>query len=186
LRAIYIGRLAPRKGLDEILDAFSLLKGKNVARLVIAGSGPDEAALKARVRNLGLEESVSFAGPAYGEHKARLLSESDLLLLPSYSEGLPYALLEAMAAGVVPVVTRVGAIPDVVEEGVHGTFVPLREADPIAGAIAALASDRERLARMSAACRQRVGAGYSIERLAAGFAALYSQLCAARAPRTVF
>ena len=190
LRAIYVGRLAPRKGLTEIIDAFSRLKeeGTNqgkTARLVIAGSGPDEAALKARVRSLGLEEDVSFAGPAYGEHKARLLSESDVLLLPSYSEGLPYALLEAMAAGVVPVVTRVGAIPDVVEEGVHGAFVPLREAGPIAGAIAALGADRARLLRMSAACRRRVAAGYSIERLGAGFAALYSQLCAARSPRTV-
>jgi glycosyltransferase involved in cell wall biosynthesis len=190
LRAIYVGRLAPRKGLSEILDAFSRLKkekdqGKNTARLVIAGGGPDEAALKARVHGLGLEEEVSFAGPAYGEHKARLLSESDVLLLPSYSEGLPYALLEAMAAGVVPVVTRVGAIPDVVEEGVHGAFVPLREAGPIAGAITALGADRARLLRMSAACRRRVAAGYSIERLGAGFAALYSQLCAARSPRTV-
>jgi glycosyltransferase involved in cell wall biosynthesis len=185
VRAIYIGRLAPRKGLDEILDAFSLLQGKNVARLVIAGSGPDEAALKARVQSLGLDEDVRFAGPAYGEHKARLLRESDLLLLPSYSEGLPYALLEAMAAGVVPVVTRVGAIPDVVEEGVHGAFVPLREAGPIAGAIAALAADRALLLRMSAACRRRVAAEYSIERLGAGFAALYSQLCTARSPRTV-
>jgi glycosyltransferase involved in cell wall biosynthesis len=185
VRAIYIGRLAPRKGLDEILDAFALLKGQNVARLVIAGSGPDEAALKARVQSLGLDAEVRFAGPAYGEHKARLLRESDLLLLPSYSEGLPYALLEAMAAGVVPVVTRVGAIPDVVEEGVHGAFVPLREAGPIAGAVAALEADRTRLLRMSAACRRRVAAGYSIERLGAGFAALYSQLCAARSPRTV-
>lgn len=185
VRAIYIGRLAPRKGLSEILDAFSRLKGKNVARLVIAGSGPDEAALKARVRSLGLEEEVSFAGPAYGEHKARLLRESDLLLLPSYSEGLPYALLEAMAAGVVPVVTRVGAIPDVLEDGVHGAFVPLREAEPIAGAIAALAADPALRLRMSAACRRRVAASYSIERLAAGFAALYSQLCAAKLLRTV-
>ncbi len=146
LRAIYLGRLAPGKGLSEILDAFARLKQDRLAaRLVIAGSGPDEARLKLHARSLGLEATISFAGPAYGEHKARLLAEADVLLLPSYSEGLPYALLEAMAAGVVPVVTRVGAIPDVVEEGVHGTFVPVREAEPIAEALVALAADRARL-----------------------------------------
>ena len=55
-----------------------------------------------------------------------------MLLLPSYSEGLPYALLEAMAAGVVPVVTPVGAIPDVVTDGEHGLLVPPRDAEAIA------------------------------------------------------
>jgi glycosyltransferase involved in cell wall biosynthesis len=177
LKLIYVGRLAAGKGLTEILDACSLLKRANVAaRLVIAGGGPDEQALKARARGLGIDGEVSFAGPAYGERKARLLAEADVLLLPSYSEGLPYALLEAMAAGAVPVVTRVGAIPDVVEEGVHGLFVPVRAAVPLAGALALLAADRARISSMSAACRRRIAAGYSIDRLAEQLAALYSQL----------
>ena len=184
LKLIYVGRLAPGKGLTEILEASALLKRDNVpARLVIAGSGPDEQALKARARSLGIEAEVCFAGPAYGERKLRLLAEADVLLLPSYSEGLPYALLEAMAAGAVPVVTRVGAIPDVVEEGVHGLFVPVGAAEPIARALAVLAADRARISRMSAACRRRVAAGYSIDRLAEQFAALYSQLGERRLPR---
>jgi glycosyltransferase involved in cell wall biosynthesis len=186
LRAIYLGRLAAGKGLSEILDAFARLEREGaIARLVIAGSGPDEARLKSEARRLGLEGRIRFAGPAYGEHKARLLAEADVLLLPSYSEGLPYALIEAMAAGAVPLVTRVGAIPDVVEEGVHGLFVPVREAGPIAEALAALAADRARLGRMSAACRRRAAAGYSIERLGAEFAALYAQLCVPRVARPV-
>jgi glycosyltransferase involved in cell wall biosynthesis len=181
LKLIYVGRLAPCKGLTEILDAFLLLKRDNVAaHLVIAGGGPDEQALKARACSLGIDGEVSFAGPAYGERKARLLAEADLLLLPSYSEGLPYALLEAMAAGAVPVVTRVGAIPDVVDEGVHGLFVPPRAAEPLAQAVRVLAADRARVARMSAACRRRVAAGYSIDRLAEQLAALYSHLCERR------
>jgi glycosyltransferase involved in cell wall biosynthesis len=184
LKLIYVGRLAPGKGLTEILEAASLLKRGNVAaRLVIAGSGPDEQALKARARSLGIDAEVCFAGPACGERKLRLLAEADVLLLPSYSEGLPYALLEAMAAGAVPVVTRVGAIPDVVEQGVHGLFVPVRAAEPLARALAVLAADRARISRMSAACRRRVAAGYSIDRLAAQFAALYSQLGERRLPR---
>lgn len=181
LRLVYIGRLAPGKGIDEALEALSLLRGK--ARLVLAGSGPDEAAFKLRARELGLGERVHFAGPAFGEDKARLLSRSDVLLLPSYSEGLPYALLEAMAAGVVPVVTPVGAIPEVVQDGVHGRIVPVRDAQALARAVAALGADRAQLARMSAACRRRIAAGYSIERLAGELAGVYGRVCAPRVPR---
>jgi glycosyltransferase involved in cell wall biosynthesis len=181
LKCIYIGRLAPRKGLEEILGALPATR----ATLVIAGSGPSEARLKLRARELKVEGRVRFAGAAYGEEKARLLSQADVLLLPSYSEGLPYALLEAMAAGVVPVVTRVGAIPDVVDAGAHGLFVPLRDAGAIAQALESLDTDRAWLARMSAACRQRVAGAYSIERVAADFSGLYAALLAPRAPKAV-
>ena len=85
-----------------------------------------------------------------------------------------------MAAGVVPIVTPVGGIPDVVQDGVHGAFVPVRDCDALAQAIEALARDRAALARMSAACRQRIAGAYSIERLTADFSSLYSSLCAPR------
>ena len=174
LRCVYIGRLAPRKGLDEIIDAMAVSR----ASLVIAGSGPDESRLRLRVKELDLGKRVRFAGPAYGAEKVRLLCQADLLLLPSYSEGLPYALLEAMAAGVVPVVTRVGAIPDVVDAGTHGLFVPLRDAQAIARALESLESDRAWLARMSAACRKRVATQYSLDRVAADFGSVYAALAA--------
>jgi glycosyltransferase involved in cell wall biosynthesis len=181
LRCVYIGRLAPRKGLDEILES---LAGAP-ASLVIAGSGPEEARLRRKAAELDLESRVRFAGPTWGEEKAHLLSQADVLLLPSHSEGLPYALLEAMAAGVVPVVTRVGAMPDVVDAGTHGVFVPVRDAAAITRALATIDADRAWLARMSAACRQRVAASYSLERVAADFGGLYAALLAARTPKTV-
>lgn len=186
LRLIYVGRLAPGKGLIETIEALRLVRKRGIAaRLVLAGSGPEEPRLRQYVREAGLAREVSFVGPAHGEHKTRLLSQADVLALPSYSEGLPYALLEAMAAGVVPIVTRVGAMPDVLVEGEHGLFVEARDAEAIAGAIARLAADRVLLARMSAACRKRIAAAYSIERVAKDFSQLYWGLCAARAPRTV-
>lgn len=186
LRLIYIGRLATGKGLIESIEALRLARASGIAaRLVLAGSGPEEARLRQYVRECGLARDVTFVGPAYGEHKARLLSQADVLLLPSYSEGLPYALLEAMAAGVVPVVTPVGAIPDVVTEGEHGLLVPPRDAGAIALAIEKLSRDRIAVARMSAACRKRIAAAYSIERVAKDFSELYWGLCATRAPTTV-
>src|SRR5207237_8843711 len=102
------------------------------ARLVLAGTGAEEGRLRQYVRDAGLVRDVTFVGPAYGDLKARLLSQADVLLLPSYSEGLPYSLLEAMAAGVVPVVTPVGAIPAVVTAGEPGLIVPPRAAEAIA------------------------------------------------------
>lgn len=181
LRIVYIGRLVPAKGLTETIEALALARSNGVAvHLVIAGGGPEQPRLRALVREFNLEREVSFAGATLGEDKALLLSQADVLCLPSYSEGLPYALLEAMAAGVVPIVTPVGAIPDVVQEGVHGVLVPTRDCDAIAEAIAALSRDRALLARMSAACRKRIAGGYSIERVAGGFANLYSSLCGPR------
>ena len=181
LRLVYVGRLAPAKGLTETIEALALARGSGVAaRLTIAGNGPEEGRLRALVRELGLEAEVSFAGATLGEDKALLLSQADVLCLPSYSEGLPYALLEAMAAGVVPVVTPVGAIPEVVQDGVHGRLVPVQDADAIAEAIAALARDHALLARMSAACRKRIAGAYSIERVAGSFSNLYSSLCTPR------
>jgi len=146
------------------------------ARLVIVGSGPEDARLQQYVRELDLVDDVRFAGPARGEHKIALLGKADVLLLPSYGEGLPFALLEAMAAGVPVIATRVGAIPDVMTEGVHGLFVPPRNPDAIAGAIAELAADRKRLVRMSAVCRERIATAYSIERAADELSRLYRAL----------
>jgi glycosyltransferase involved in cell wall biosynthesis len=185
LRLIYIGRLVPAKGLLETIEALRMARSRGVAaRLVLAGSGPEEPRLRQYVRDAGLAREVAFVGAAYGAHKAQLLAQADVLALASYSEGLPYSLLEAMAAGVVPIVTPVGAIPDVVTEGEHGCLVAPRDAESIAQAIARLAADRALLARMSAACRARIAAAYSLERVARDFSQLYWALCATRTPRT--
>lgn len=174
LQLLYIGRLAKEKGLYELLQGMALARSCGVrARLAVAGSGPEESELRHRVFELDLAEEVSFVGPAFGESKLKLLGAADALVLASYSEGLPYAVLEAMAAGVAVIATPVGAIPDVVVDGVHGRLVPPRDPDAIGGAISALASDRDAVARMSAACRRRIITGYSLGRLSEEFCRLY-------------
>jgi glycosyltransferase involved in cell wall biosynthesis len=187
LRLLHIGRLVRVKGIFEMVQAIAALRRMGVAAsLVIAGDGPDLPSLTSFVDELCLDDEVTFAGPAFGRRKLELLGEADVLLLPTYHrEGLPYALLEAMAAGLVPVATRVGAIPDVAAEDVHALFVPPRDPEAIAHAIAVLAADRARLARMSQACRERVAAFYSIERLAGDFTAIYARLCGAATSKAV-
>jgi glycosyltransferase involved in cell wall biosynthesis len=185
LKLVYVGRLAQEKGLLEALEGLRLALTQGVrAQLVIAGGGPEASYFQQRAEQLGLAGEVSFVGPVFGQSKVELLSTADAFLLPSYSEGLPYALIEAMAAGVAPIATPVGAIPDVMADGVHGLFVPCRDAGAICSAILTL-TDRVRLAQMSAACRSRIAAAYSIERVGDAFCHLYSQLCTVpiRAPQ---
>ena len=177
LRLIYIGRIAREKGLYETLQGIRLALELGVdARLTIAGGGAEEARLRRYAVALGIAPRVTFVGPVFGDDKVNLMAGADVMLLPSYSEGLPYALLEAMAAGLPVIATPVGAIPDVVTHGTHGHLVPPRNGKAIAEALAIMAGDRERIGWMSRACRRRVRAAYSIERVAREFAARYREV----------
>jgi glycosyltransferase involved in cell wall biosynthesis len=184
LQLVFLGRLARVKGVRELLHglAAALERGAS-ARLAIAGSGPEQRALHQIVVRLGLQDAVTFVGATFGADKAALLRDSDVFVLPSYSEGLPIALLEAMAAGNAVIATPVGAMPDVVVPGTHGMLVPPGDAMAVAAAILAMAADRKALARMQQACRGRVADRYSLEQLARGFAELYGQLVNAQRGR---
>ncbi len=178
LRLLYIGRIAREKGLYEILQSMRLADELGVdARLIVAGMGVEQARLRRYAHALGLGERVCFTGPVFGADKLKLLGGCDLFMLPSYAEGLPYALLESMAAGVPVIATPVGAIPDVVADGTHGLLVPPRDVKAIANALAALCADRERLSWMSRACRRRIRAAYSVDRVASELGLIYGELC---------
>jgi glycosyltransferase involved in cell wall biosynthesis len=177
LRLLYIGRLDREKGLLELFDALQRAGRQGVKlQLQVAGGGPDEAFLKAQVERLGLGKVVRFSGPVFNEAKLALLAAADVFVLPSWSEGLPYALLEAMAAGLPVIATRVGAIPDVMTDKVHGVLVPVRDAPAIAAAIVWLAGDRQALEAMRPACRRRIARSYSRNMLVEQFGRLYREL----------
>lgn len=185
LRLLYIGRLVREKGLYELLQGLALARCQGVAaELVIAGAGPEEARLRQTAVAQGLE-CVSFLGPVRGAAKMTLLERADVFVLPSYAEGLPYALLESMAAGVPVIATRVGGIPELVADGSNGLLVEPQAPQAIAVAIRTLACDREALARMSAASRATIAARYSIGRLAAEFGRVYADLCARATSRRI-
>jgi glycosyltransferase involved in cell wall biosynthesis len=178
LRLLYIGRIAREKGLYETFQGLRLAHELGIdARLVVAGAGPEEPRLRRYAQALGIDGRITFAGPVFGEDKVKLFAGADVMLLPSYSEGLPYALLEAMAAGIPVIATPVGAIPDVMAHGTHGFLVPVRDGKALAEAIAALGANREQLSWMSRACRRRIRAAYDIDRLAREFALRYAELC---------
>lgn len=175
LKLVYVGRLVRAKGLFELIEALTELKraGREF-KLSIAGGGPDQSELMAAVDSAGLKDRVRFLGCVFGVEKKRLWLDSDLFVFPTYMEGLPYSLLEAMAAGCVPVTTPVAAIPDVMRDGEHGLFVPVKDARALARAVTALDDDRESLRRMAEAARRRVLQRYTVARLAAEFGKLYA------------
>jgi glycosyltransferase involved in cell wall biosynthesis len=174
LQLLYLGRLANGKGLCELLHglASSTLPGSR-PQLTIAGSGPEEHYLRTLARDLGLGHDVRFTGPVFGDDKRVLLEQADIFVLPSYSEGLPYALLEAMAAGAAVITTPVGAVPDVVIDGVHGLLIPPRDTGAISDAIRKLHADRPQLEAMGLACRKRALLHYDIARLERDFGEAY-------------
>jgi len=177
LRLVFIGRLVREKGVYEVLRGMRMARNDGIqARLAVAGSGPEEVSLRQFAAELGIAADVSFHGHVGDERKSDLLAQSDVLVLASYGEGLPYALLESMAAGVPVIATRTGAIPDVAIDGVHGFLVAPQDANGIYRALAKLSADRAMLERMGDACRNRVAAGYSIERLSGELCRLYSGL----------
>lgn len=177
LKLVYVGRLAREKGLFEAVAAVAALRaeGRPVS-FEIAGDGADAEALQEEVNKLGMNKVVHFLGPVFGAKKYALWQAADVFVFPTYAEGLPYALLEAMAAGTPTIACPVGAIPDVMQDGVHGIYVPRRNIPAIAAAIARLDDERELLYRMALAGRQHVLQRYTVARLAEDFHRLYTEV----------
>ncbi len=177
LRLVYVGRLVRAKGLFEVIEALAQMKraGREF-HLSIAGGGSDRDELVAATEKAGLVDRVTFLGSVFDANKHRLWLASDLFVFPTHAEGLPYSLLEAMAAGCVPITTPVAAIPDVMRDGEHGLFVAPKDAQALASAVAALDDDRERMVRMAEAARRRVAEYYTVRRLADDVRRLYQSV----------
>jgi glycosyltransferase involved in cell wall biosynthesis len=177
LEVVYIGRLADSKGVFDIVEAIGILRSREIdVHLRLAGSGPAEHELRKSITDAGLDDRVELLGPIFGAAKQQLWRSANVMALPSHREGLPFALLESMAAGAVPVISPVGAIPDVMQHEVHGLFVPSRNPSGLADALERLDADRGLLLRLAVAGRKRIENQYSVARLAAEFQRLYASL----------
>lgn len=116
-----IGRLSPEKGHEVLIHAFHALAQRTQARLVVLGEGAQRPRLETMIRHLGLRDQVLLAG--YVDNARSYLTCFNLLVLPSFSEGLPIVLLEAMLAGTPIVATAVGGVPELLEHGRAGSLV---------------------------------------------------------------
>jgi len=176
---LIVGRMAASeryKGHDQVLGALPDLP---TARLVVAGSGDDQARLEARAAELGVAERVLFTGFASEATLAELYRRSAAFAMPSRGEGFGLVYLEAMRAGKPVVAARGSAADEIVEHGGTGLLIDPDDPRELAGALGGLLADPERARRMGEAGRERWRREFELERFHARVWPLLEQLCAA-------
>ncbi|MCK5572185.1 MAG: glycosyltransferase family 4 protein [Bacteroidetes bacterium] len=147
---LFLSRVERYKGIRETVEAYRLLRSRSDrVRLTIAGVGQDLEGIKRYVREQGIE-GVTFAGHLVGESKGRAFLQSSVYVLPSYSEGMPISVLEAMAYGVPVVANRTGGLRDFFEHGKMGFLADRPEPELLSDLIGNLLQDRELARRISA------------------------------------
>ncbi len=141
VRLLFLGWLEREKGIFELLEACARLVPAHAFSLAIAGEGNASSAAREFVAANGLLDRVQFLGWVQKPELEGILSASDVLVLPSWAEGLPNAMIEAMAAGLAVVVSAVGNVPDVVTDGMEVLLVPPKDTDALEHALARVISD---------------------------------------------
>lgn len=166
-KLLFLGELSVAKGVFDLLEAAAQLAADfPELSLDLCGKG-ERAPVAARMEMLGLEQQVALPGFVSGADKAARLRGAAIFALTSHLEALPVALLEAMANGLAVVATRVGAMPEVITDGVDGLLVPPGDVDALAMALRRLLEDPALRARLGAAAREKMIAHYSVEQIMA-------------------
>jgi len=176
---VFVGRLAAVKGVAVLIRAVTALAPDHPGlRLTLIGDGPERAALEAEARAGGAADRIAFAGARTQQEVAETLARADLFVLPSFAEGVPVVLMEAMASGLPVVATRIAGIPELVEDGISGRLVPPGNQAALTEAIATLLADPEAAAAMGRAGRAKVEAGFDIATEAAKIGRLIDRTAA--------
>jgi glycosyltransferase involved in cell wall biosynthesis len=171
---LFLGDFSQRKGVRNLLAAApAVLQRRPAARFVIAGGAPP-ADVAAVAEPLG--DTVEFPGFVRGSDKVRWLQEASLLALPSYAEGLPVAVLEAMAAGLPVVTTPVGGVPDFFRDGVNGLLTPPGDVPALAEALSRLLADAEACRAMGQHNRQQAKEQFAVPQYARRLLDVYHEV----------
>lgn len=175
--AVCVASLRAKKGHRDLLEAFvAVRRAVPGASLWLAGEGPLRAPLEREAADRGLAGCVSFLG--YRSDAQAVARHADVFVLPSLEEGMPNALLEAMALGLPAVATEAGGTPEVVAEGETGFLVPRGQPARLADRLTALLRDADLRARLGRAARARYTACFTVERMMADYHALYERMIA--------
>lgn len=170
---VAVGRLSPEKGHRVLIEAAEIVRRRQDIRYLLVGDGSLRGSLSGLVAERRLEEHVRFLG--FRNDIPEILSASDLLVLPSLSEGLPWVLLEAMAAGKPVIASDVGGVREVLVEGETGRLVPPGDPQALANVLEELlAAGDEELQRLGEAGRQRVERSFSQRAMLQGVFACYA------------
>ena len=171
---LFVGRLEPAKGAPILIEAFAAVLPRHPqARLTIVGDGSARAALEAQALALGIAPSVRFLGYQPQKSVAQLLGDADVFVLPSFAEGLPVVLMEALASRVPVIATQIAGVPELVQDGISGFIVPPGDLAGLTERMDRLLADPDLRARMGAAGRAKVEAEFDIATEAGKLAGLF-------------
>jgi glycosyltransferase involved in cell wall biosynthesis len=180
LRFGTVGRLVPAKGHAVLIEAFSQIAGEFPdTQVLVAGDGPLRSEFEQQIKRLGLGDRVSLVGTQ--TDVAAFLSTLDVFVFPSLNEGLPLAILEALAAGLPVVATRVGGIPEVAPEDEVAWYAAPGDAAALAAAMKTAVQSPDLCARGTAA-RARAESLYTLDAMRQGYVDLYQRVLAGQAP----
>lgn len=159
---VFVGLLHKEKGVDTLLEALRRLDDPTLSWQAMLLGGGDVDGYRARIERLGLRDRVRAPGWTPPEEVRPVLARASIFVLPSFIENLPMALLEGMSYGLCPVVTPVGAVPEVVRHGVSGLIVPVGDSRALADALRTVLSDRALMSRFGRAAHARFEESYDI------------------------
>ncbi|MGB9589773.1 MAG: glycosyltransferase family 4 protein [Candidatus Hydrothermia bacterium] len=169
---LYMGRLHESKGIFVLVEALGKLSGD--CRLWFAGDGPDRLMLERAIRDRGLSRRAKVLGFVINDEKIRVLSSAYAMVLPSFHEGIPYAILEGLASALPVIATAVGGVPSVVRDGSDGFLVPPGDPAALASAMERLLSDKSLRDNMAAKARER-SFDFSVGRISAQYIEVYRE-----------
>ncbi len=162
-RLLFVGRLDVAKGLSILLESLTVIKQQHPdILLTVVGDGPDREQLAQMTERLGLSAQVNYVGYKSQGEVRDYLRQTDLFVLPSFAEGVPVVLMEAMASGVPVVATQVGGVNELVENGVNGYLVPPANASALTEHIEKLLNDRQLRVAFGTAGRAKVERDFNI------------------------
>ncbi|NUM55243.1 MAG: glycosyltransferase family 4 protein [Candidatus Hydrogenedentes bacterium] len=182
-----VGRLVPAKGQHLLVRACHALKERGVAfHATLVGAGPDRESIEALAKSLGIADCVAFAGPVGQGDIHSYYDKADIFALPSFAEGLPVVLMEAMGKGIPCVTTAITGIPELVIDGVNGLLAPASDWEALADRLQRLIEDPALRKKLSAAAREIVERDYDVQRNCEGMAEVFRRHLAGKQERVDF
>lgn len=175
-RVLFLGWIYDFKGVYDLLNAWTIFRQRCPGwKLVVGGKGEVDKFLAAAER-LGVRNDLEFLGWVSGKDKERELLRADIFVLPSYREGMPVSLLEAMAHGVAIIATPVGGVPDMMQPDIHGLWIQPGDVSCLADRLSQLANDPSLRQALSRVAYHHVVEMYSVERSIESIISLYARL----------
>ena len=173
---LFSGRMVPRKGVGHLLEAWKVvIRDHPEARLLLLGDGPLLGDLRSMAAGLGIGDTVNFKGRV--ENVPEFLRAGDLFVLPSLQEGMPNALLEAMACGLPAVATRIGGVTDIAAHEETAILVAQGSADSLADGLLRMLHDPSLRNRLAMAALETIKASYGLDSRCKKYEELYHSLC---------